>query len=157
RLVVTLRHVVALHEDLAVVRNLDLHAADRRADRAFRRVKWMIECDDGRGFGEAVALDNEKSELAPERFEFGIERRRAADAAPDLPPEHAIDFAVPPPSPDERFAFKRIFLGGKRIDTLHVFAKDVEDLRHGDQHRDSSRLDLTNDLYRVVAVREDHR
>src|SRR5262249_43424776 len=157
RLVVALRDVVALHENFTVVRDLDLHAADRRADGALGRVERMIERDDGRGFGEAVTLHDEKAELAPERFEFRIERRRAADAAPELPPEHAMNFAVPPPSPDERLAFERILLRRERIDALYVLAQHVEDLRDRDQHRDSSRLDLPDDLHRVVAVRENYR
>ena len=54
----------------------------------------MIERDDRRGLGEAVALNDDESELAPERFELGVERRRADDERPELPAEHPMHVPV---------------------------------------------------------------
>ena len=109
-LVVAGRDVVAADEDLAVGRDLHLHAADRRADRALRRAQRMVERDDRRRLGEAVALHDEEAELAPERFELRIERRGAADDAPELPAEQPMDVAVAPPAPRPVLAGERIRL-----------------------------------------------
>ena len=59
----------------------------------------MIQRDDRRGLGEAVALNHEESEPAPEGLELGIERRRTDDDSPELPAEQPVHAAVAPPSP----------------------------------------------------------
>ena len=40
-------------------------------------------------------------------------------------------------------------------DTQDVLAQHVQDLRHGDEHRDAAVLDLCGDLARVVSAHED--
>ena len=125
---------------------------------AARRAERMIERDDRRRFGEAVALHDEEAELAPERLELRIERRRAADDAPELPaeqPMHARGSATSARASACRRATSASAVTGS--DALDVLAQHVEHLRHADEHRDAPRLDLTEDLGRAVAVREDDR
>src|SRR5262249_54723307 len=100
RVVVPLRHVFPADEDLSVGGNADFHASTRCADGAGRRLEGMIQRDDRRGFGETVPLNNEKSQLPPERFELGLERRGAADQAPELPAKETMALAVAPPPPE---------------------------------------------------------
>ncbi len=59
-------YVFAAHQDFAVAGDLHFDAADRRADRALARVERVIQGHDGRGFGEAVALDHHESKLGEE-------------------------------------------------------------------------------------------
>ena len=91
RVEVAAGHVLAADEDLAVLGDLHFDAGDRLADRPRERVKRVIERDDRRGLGEAVALDDHEAEPPPERLELGIERRRADDDRPELEAEHAVD------------------------------------------------------------------
>ena len=67
-------HVLAAHQNLAVVGDLDLDAADRGADRSGVGLERMIERDDRRRFGEPVSLDDDEAEPLPEI----LERRAAA-------------------------------------------------------------------------------
>src|SRR5690606_11458581 len=100
--VVAGRDVVAAHQHLAIVGNAHLDAADSGADRAGAALlQRMRQRDDGCCFGEAVALDDEIAKLAPEPFEFGIERRPADDDGPELPAELAPHVPIAPPAPDE--------------------------------------------------------
>ena len=87
------RDVLAAHEDLAVGGDLHLDAGDRLADRSLLRAERMIQRDDRRRLGQAVALDHDEPELAPERFELGLERRGADDERPELPAEQPMDVA----------------------------------------------------------------
>ena len=100
RVEVAARDVVAADEDLAVLGDLHLDARDRLADGAAGGAERMVEGHDRRGFGQPVALDDEKPEPPPERFELGIERRGADDERPELEAEHAVDGAVEPPAPE---------------------------------------------------------
>ena len=92
------RDVVAANEDLAVRRDLHLDAGDGLSDRSALGAERMVERDDRRGLGEAVALDHGESHLAPERLELGLERRRAHDERPELPAEDPMDVPVVPPA-----------------------------------------------------------
>ena len=92
------RDVVAANEDLAVRRDLHLDAGDGLSDRSAPGAERMVERDDRRGLGEAVALDHGESHLAPERLELGLERRRAHDERPELPAEDPMDVPVVPPA-----------------------------------------------------------
>ncbi len=74
----------------------------------------MIERDDRRRLGEAVALHDEEAELAPERFEIRLERRGAAHDAPELPAEETMHGAIPPPAPKKMLAREHVGLGGDR-------------------------------------------
>ena len=65
RAVVALGDVVAADEDLAVLGDLHLDAGDRLADRSAARLERMVERDDGRGLGQAVALHHEEAEASP--------------------------------------------------------------------------------------------
>ena len=69
RVEVALRHVLPANEDLAVGCNLHLDTGNRLADRSAAGAEGVIERDDGRGFGEAVALHDHEAEPAPEFFE----------------------------------------------------------------------------------------
>ena len=75
--VVTGTDVLATHENLAIIGDLDLHAADRGADRSGVGLERMIERDDRRRFSQAVALDDDEAEPLPE-----ILQRRSAAAPP---------------------------------------------------------------------------
>ena len=95
------RDVLAAHEDLAVGGDLHLDAGDRLADRSLLGAERMIQGDDRRGFGQAVALNDGEPELAPERLELAVERRRADDERPELPAEQPVHAAVAPPAHEE--------------------------------------------------------
>ena len=170
RVEVPFRHVVAAHENLAVRRNFHFHACDRLAHGPFLRLERVIQRDDGRRFGQAIALDDHVSELAPERFEIAVERRGADDERPELPAEHAVDLAVLPPADQEMSparlnrtapltakatVVRRSLWRRRKGSRDHIFAQHVEDLRHGHEHRNASRFDLRNDVDRAVAAHED--
>src|SRR6185436_20261508 len=72
-------------------------------DRSLLGAERMVQRDDGRGLGQPVALDDHEPELAPERLERRIERRRADDEGPELHPERAVDAAIAPPAQGEMF------------------------------------------------------
>src|SRR6185295_15956454 len=96
--VIARRDVFAAHEDLAIVGDVDLDAADRRAHRPLAGLERMVERDDRRGFGEAVALDHDKPEAAPELFHVWRQRRGTNHERPEFEPEGRVDPAIPPPS-----------------------------------------------------------
>src|SRR6185503_4637703 len=54
---VPFRHVLALDQNLAIRRDLHVHAGDRLADRPASRAEWMIQAHDRGGFGEAISLN----------------------------------------------------------------------------------------------------
>ena len=69
------------------------------ADRSALGAERVIQRDDRRGLGQAVALDDDEPEPAPERLELGIERRGADDERPELQAEQPMDPPVAPPAP----------------------------------------------------------
>ena len=105
--VVTLCHVVAAHEDLAIRSDLEFHAGDRRPDGACTRLERMVERDDGCGLGQTVSLHDEEAEPRPEPLELRIERRRPDDEAPELEAEQSVDASIPPPAPQPVFGCGR--------------------------------------------------
>ena len=104
RLEVAARDVLAAHEDLAVVGDADLDAGDRRADRSLARLERVVQRDDRRGFGEAVALDDGEPHAPPELLEVGRQRRGADDERPELQAERRVHAAVAPPAAGNRDA-----------------------------------------------------
>ena len=68
----------------------------------------MVQRDDRRGFGQAVALDDDEAEPLPELLERGGERRGADDERPELHAEHPVDAAVAPPARRNRQPRRRI-------------------------------------------------
>jgi hypothetical protein len=118
-------------------------------------VERVVQRDNGRRLGETVALNHQKPELSPEGFERRVQRRRAADDAPELPAEQAMGLPVTPPAPEPVPTFERIGRGRDRKDPLEVFAQHVEHLRHAHENRHASRCNLMQDLRRAVPVRED--
>ena len=107
------RDVVAANQDLAVRRDLHLDAGDRLADRSALRAERVVERHDRRGFGQAVALDHREAHLAPERFELGLEWRRADDERPEFPAEEPVDVTVMPPAVQR--TRKNVSLSGARL------------------------------------------
>src|SRR5262249_42256038 len=101
---VAARHVLAAHENLAVVGDLHLDAGDRLADRSLLRAERMVQRDDRRRLGQPVALNDGEAELAPERFERRIERCGADDERPELQAERAMNLSVAPPAQREVLA-----------------------------------------------------
>ena len=153
RVEVAAGHVVPPDEDLAVRRNLHLHAGNGLPYRSLLRAERVVQADDRRGLSETVALDHDEAELGPERLEVAVERRRADDERPELPAEQSVDRAVPPPAPEEMLP--RAGHIGMGYDTQDMLAQHVQDLRHGNEHRDTALLDLCGDLARVVPAHED--
>ena len=68
RVEVPARDVLAAHEDLAIVGNLDLDAGDRLADGTLRGVERMVQGDDRRRLGQPIALDDDKTRAVPRRL-----------------------------------------------------------------------------------------
>ena len=150
------RHVLAPHQDLAVVGDADLDAGDRGPNRSLARLERMIQRDDRRGFGEAVSLDHRETHAPPELFELGRQRRRADDERPELQTKRPVHAAVAPPAAGDRDA-RPAAARGFRERAHDVFAQHVEDLRHAHEHRHAPRLDQPDDVVRIEAAREDHR
>ncbi len=147
RIEVAARHVLAPDEDLAVVGNPDFDAGNRFSDGTFGGVKWMIQRDDRRRFGQPVALDNDESKTSPEGFELGIERRRADNDCPELETEHPVHGAVLPP-PLRPVHLLGWFDGRFRGDADDVIPQHFEHLRYADKHRDASIVNLPDDVVR---------
>ena len=61
RVQVSRRDIVAADQNLAVLGDLDLDAANRRPDRSLARLERVIERDDRCRLGEAIALAENKS------------------------------------------------------------------------------------------------
>ena len=152
--VVAAGDVAAAHQDLAVVGDGDLDAGDRLAHGPAPGAEGMVEGDDRRGLGQAVALDDQEPEPRPERLQPGIERRRADDERPELPAEQPVDPPVAPPAPRD---VQRLFRGGGGLghQMRDVVAQHVQDLRHADEDRHAAGPDLPDDAGRVVAAHED--
>jgi hypothetical protein len=147
--------VLALDENLPVVRDPDLDAANRLADGAAGGVERVIQRDDRGGLGQAVALYDEEPEAAPERFDVGIERRGADDHRPELEAEPAMGAAVLPP------ALRPVHPPIGHVSRLghdpdQVVAQHLEDLRHRNQHRDAAAANLRHHVFRSEGTGEHH-
>src|SRR5215510_12716817 len=100
----------------------------------------MVQRDDRRGLGEAVSLDDGKTETPPEFLDVRRQRGRAHDKRPELQAKRRMHAAVLPPPSWNRYALRRrLRRFWKRMDD--VLAKDVENLRHADEHGHTTRLD----------------
>src|SRR5206468_12238153 len=98
--VVAFRDVASAYEDLALLREPHLLAADRSADRPLRAVERIGDRDDRRRFGEPVPLDHEVAASRPELLHLRVERRSPGDERPRAPSQDAADLAGrrdPPP------------------------------------------------------------
>ena len=113
----------------------------------------MIQRDDRRRFGQAVSLDDDESQPSPERFELGIERRRADDDRPELEAEHPVHARGTSTSAPSSASSRRRF-GRFRRHAHDVIPEHLEDLRHAHQHRDASLANLPDDVVGRVAARE---
>jgi hypothetical protein len=133
RVVVPGRDVVASDQDLAVVGDLDRDAADRRSHGPLGRLERVIQRDDGRRFGEPVALNDEKAQRAPEVLEVGFERRGAADHTPEFPAEQAMRAPVVPPATKKMLAREQVRSGGFRQHALDMVAQHLEDFGDADE------------------------
>ena len=155
RVEVALRHVVALHEDLAVGGDFHLQPVNRLADRPAAHRERMIQGDDRRRLRQAVALDDGEAEARPVHLEVRVERRRAHDEGPELHAEQPVHVAVQPPPlhPVHARAGRR---GRRRRGVLHVAAEHVEHLRHRHEHRDAPLVNLPDDVVRAEAA-DEHR
>ena len=116
---------------------------------------WLRR-DDRRGLGEAVALDDHEPELAPERLELAVERRGADDEAQNFEPEQPMDRGGSATSASRQCCFGsgRRRLPARRRSTCsrstsRIFGTDTST-------EIAPRLDLRDDLARVVAAHEDH-
>ena len=114
----------------------------------------MAQGDDGRGFGQSVALHDEVAEVGPELLDIGRKRRAAGNEAPEFPSEHAMNAAESPPAQRPMPASLRCG-GGFREAMHHEIAQHFEDFRHGDHRGNFSRLDLPSDLLRAGSGHED--
>ncbi len=160
-LVIALRNVFAAYQHFAILGQANFGSADGRSDRAFPRVERMIQRHDGRGLGKSVALNDDEPEPVPEFFEHGIERRGTRDHRPEFPAEAAVHMAESPPTSPPTRAGARSERGFGMLAQDEI-AQHLEDFRDGDQHRDSPRSDLADDLGGMVAALEhdgprDHR
>src|SRR5581483_10033035 len=98
------RNDVAAHEDLAVGGDSQIDAGQRLTHRSGPQMERMVEGDDRRGLGQAVALRDEEAECAPELLEARLQRRAADDQADELPSEQPMDPAVTPAAHEPRRA-----------------------------------------------------
>ena len=117
------RHVLAAHENFAVLRDFHLDARDGFPDRALLGTEWMIEGHNRRRLREAVTLNHDESQLGPEGFQLAFERRRADDERPEFESEEPVDAAEMPPSQNPMAPGARrrgVGCGAARMVTEHV-------------------------------------
>src|SRR5205085_1872374 len=91
-------HVFAAHQNFAIAAELDFAAGQNFADGAFTQAKRMVHADKRRGLGEAIALDDYKSEAPPELFRCAVEGGAAADQRPELEAKLAMRTTKDPPA-----------------------------------------------------------
>ena len=127
-------------------------------------LKGMVQRDERRGLGQAVALNDDEAQPPPELFGLGIERSAAGDEGPELPSELVVDSAEAPPAAHEVLVFRRLELALEARQPARCFqvAQDLvfqrlHQARHGDHHRDALALDDAHHLGRVQRVLEDAR
>src|SRR4029453_11065690 len=106
-LVVTRCDVFAANQKRPLARDLDLDATNRRPDRSFARPERVIQRDDWRGFGEAVALDHGKASGTPELLYVRWQRRGTYDERPELESKRGVQLAIMPPSARDAHACRR--------------------------------------------------
>ena len=117
----------------------------------------MIQADDRRGLGEAVALNHARSRGVPQNSSSA----GSSGAAPTTKLQNFQPNARWTRGIATTAAGSARRRGGisaaMRRHAQDVLAQHVEDLRHRHQHRDPARLDLADDVVRVVAADEQHR
>ena len=116
----------------------------------------MVQRDDRRGLGEAVALDDDEAQAPPELLESGGSGAAPTTNAQNFRPNAGGRAGSATSAPGSTCP-----CGGASaasgIDAQRVLAQHVEDLRHADDHRDAPALDQAHDVVRVEAAHEDHR
>ena len=124
----------------------------------------MIHADDGRGFGEPVALDGGVSQASPELFGHAVERGTAGDECPELPSELAMHAPEDPPAMEEMLSFRRLKAPLKILQTalvlqiaLNLFFQRLQHARHRHQHRHALAPDSANDFAGLKRILEYHR
>src|SRR5713101_1143899 len=88
---VALEHVGTPREDLAVLGDLDLHAGQRRADRAKAVVLDAVERQPRGALGRSIALNDVDAQLSPRFAERGIERGTSGHDVSEAPAELAVN------------------------------------------------------------------
>ena len=78
------RNSFAANQNFAVVGDAHFAPGHHFADAAAGRLEGMVQTDQRRRFGHAVALHNREAETQPELLRLGIERRAATDKGPEL-------------------------------------------------------------------------
>src|SRR5208337_1237256 len=98
------------HQDFASLIQLDLAPLQHLSDRAPAGVKWMVQRDQRSRLRQAVALNDDETQPAPELLGFRVERRSAGDEGPELPSELIVDSPEAPPASHEVLVFRRLEL-----------------------------------------------
>ena len=149
-------HVFATDQDLSVIRDANLDAGDRLADRPARGSKRVIERHDRRGFRQTIALDDEEAEAPEESLELRIERRGPDDDRPEFDPNRLCTrrYRHQRHGPVHAWRWRLVAFGH---DPPNVLAQHLEHLRHADQDRNPPGPDLRDDVLRSKAAGEDDR
>ena len=90
-------------ENLSIFGETEFAAGQDFADGPLRGAEWMIQADQGGGFGHAIALHDGVPDAFEEFLGFGRKRRAAGDERPELPTEAPVDKAKHP-STTKKFA-----------------------------------------------------
>ena len=94
---VALEDRLAADQQLPVLRQLDLDARQRPADRAEAVGLVRVRRSGGRALGQPVALDQEDVDRVEELGDLGRERRAAGDRQPQPAAEPLLDLRVDEP------------------------------------------------------------
>src|SRR5437867_7664843 len=94
--IVTRRDTFAANKDLPIGRNRHIQPWQCFAKRTPFCVKRMIHRYNGTCFRQAISLNNDKTEFAPEFLQLGINGCAPGYKSPELPTECRVDLAILP-------------------------------------------------------------
>src|SRR5687768_3196101 len=95
----------------------------------------MIDADQRRGFGHAIALNHCKAEPAPKALGLGIQRRAARNERPKLPAKHPVNLPKSPPAKHDMCPRGCGHLFAKRLELSLCFVARSEERRVGKECR----------------------
>src|SRR4029077_16980460 len=106
------------HQDFAVFREFDFASVQHFADGTLSQAEGVIDADERRGFGQAVALNHGVAQAVPEFLGRAVEGCAAGDESPEFPAKLAPDAAKGPPAAQEVLAFGCAECGLKLLETV---------------------------------------
>src|SRR6266704_2395380 len=150
---VSRRNVLAAHQIFAILGQFHFLPRQYLADRAAALLERVVDADERRSLGHAIALNHGESEPLPEPLGVRIERCATRNKGPELPTEHVMNRAKRPPAAEKISAGRRgnrflksIQFSSRLEVALDLFPQRIESARHGDDDRDALAFHGLNDL-----------